>query len=92
MQQRAAVLLRDADAWLMPTVAVRPPRLDALERDEDFFAVNGLVLRNASVINFLDGCAATLPAGEGIGLGVCGLHGSDARVLQVAAAIERAFD
>jgi aspartyl-tRNA(Asn)/glutamyl-tRNA(Gln) amidotransferase subunit A len=91
MQQRAAFLLRDADAWLMPTVAVRPPRLDALDR-EDFFAVNGLVLRNASVINFLDGCAATLPAGEGIGLGVCGLHGSDARVLQVAAAIERAFD
>ena len=89
MQQRAAVLLRDADAWLMPSVAVRPPRLDALERDEDFFATNGLVLRNPSVINFLDGCATSLPMGEGMGLGVCGLHGSDARVLQVSAAIER---
>ncbi|WP_011296085.1 amidase [Cupriavidus necator] len=92
MQFRAAVLLRDADAWLMPTVAVVPPRLDAVERDEDFFAVNGLVLRNPSVINFLDGCAVSLPAGEGIGLGVNALHGRDARVLQVAAAIERAFD
>lgn len=91
MQQRAADLLRDADAWLMPSVAVRPPRLDALERDEDFFAINGLVLRNASVINFLDGCAASLPMGEGMGLGVCGLHGGDARALQVAAAIERAL-
>lgn len=91
MQQRAAMLLRDADAWLMPSVAVRPPRLDALARDEDFFAVNGLVLRNASVINFLDGCAASLPMGEGMGLGVCGLHGSDARVLQVSAAIEQAL-
>ncbi|MFJ5380818.1 amidase [Cupriavidus sp. CER94] len=88
MQRRAAELLRDADAWLMPSVAVRPPRLDALQRDEDFFATNGLVLRNPSVINFLDGCAASLPIGEGIGLGVCGLHGNDARVLQVAAAIE----
>lgn len=91
MQQRAADLLRDADAWLMPSVAVRPPRLDALERDEDFFAINGLVLRNASVINFLDGCAASLPMGEGMGLGVCGLHGGDARALQVAAAIEHAL-
>lgn len=91
MQQRAANLLRDADAWLMPSVAIRPPRLDALERDEDFFAINGLVLRNPSVINFLDGCAASLPMGEGMGLGVCGLHGADARVLQVSAAIEQAL-
>jgi aspartyl-tRNA(Asn)/glutamyl-tRNA(Gln) amidotransferase subunit A len=88
MQRQAAMLLREADAWLMPTVAVQPPRLDALERDEDFFAVNALVLRNPSVINFLDGCAVSLPAAQGIGLGVCGLHGKDARVLQVAAAIE----
>ncbi|MGO4326218.1 amidase, partial [Cupriavidus sp. M-11] len=91
MQARAAGLLREADAWLMPTVAVRPPRLDALQSDEAFFATNGLVLRNASVINFLDGCAVSLPlpvAGQGIGLGVCGLNGQDARVLQVAGAIE----
>ncbi|WP_042877690.1 amidase [Cupriavidus necator] len=91
MQHRASERLRDADAWLMPTVAVRPPRLDALGRDEDFFAVNGLVLRNPSVINFLDGCAVTLPVAQGIGLGVCALHGQDARVLQVAGAIERSL-
>jgi len=91
MQARAAGLLREADAWLMPTVAVRPPRLDALDSDEAFFATNGLVLRNPSVINFLDGCAVSLPlpaAEQGIGLGVCGLGGQDARVLQVAGAIE----
>jgi len=91
MRELAAARLREADAWLMPTVAVRPPRVDALARDEDFFAVNGLVLRNPSVINFLDGCAASLPVGQGIGLGVCGQRGQDARVLQVAAAIEAAF-
>ncbi|MDF3832037.1 amidase [Cupriavidus basilensis] len=91
MQAHAGELLREADAWLMPTVAVRPPRLDALETDDAFFATNGLVLRNPSVINFLDGCAVSLPlpaAERGIGLGVCGLHGNDARVLQVAGAIE----
>jgi aspartyl-tRNA(Asn)/glutamyl-tRNA(Gln) amidotransferase subunit A len=88
MQRHAAERLRDADAWLMPTVATRPPRLDALDRDEDFFATNALVLRNPSVINFLDGCAVSLPVAQGIGLGVCGLHGSDARVLQVAGSIE----
>ncbi|NYH99924.1 amidase [Cupriavidus plantarum] len=91
MRAEAAYLLRDADAWLMPTVAVRPPRLDALQADDAFFATNGLVLRNASVINFLDGCAASLPLGNGIGLGVCGLHGRDARVLQVSGAIEAAL-
>ncbi|GAB7548201.1 amidase [Cupriavidus sp. 8B] len=94
MQARAADLLREADAWLMPTVAVRPPRLDALQSDEAFFATNGLVLRNPSVLNFLDGCAVSLPmpaAEQGIGLSVGGLNGRDARVLQVAGAIEAAL-
>ncbi|OWT54502.1 amidase [Candidimonas nitroreducens] len=88
MQACAAWRLREADAWLMPSVAICPPRLDALESDEAFFAVNAQALRNSSVINFLDGCAATLPLGNGVGLSVCGLHGQDARVLQVAGAIE----
>ncbi|QOT77896.1 amidase [Cupriavidus basilensis] len=94
MQARAADLLREADAWLMPTVAVRPPRLDALQSDEAFFATNGLVLRNPSVLNFLDGCAVSLPmpaAEQGMGLSVGGLNGRDARVLQVAGAIEAAL-
>jgi aspartyl-tRNA(Asn)/glutamyl-tRNA(Gln) amidotransferase subunit A len=89
----AADRLRDADAWLMPTVAVVPPRVRDLEQDDAFFATNGLVLRNASVINFLDGCAVSLPSGEpGVGLAVCGLRDADARVLQVSAAIEAALN
>lgn len=88
MRASAARRLREADAWLMPSVATRPPRLDSLVRDEDFFAINGLVLRNSSVINFLDGCAVSLPLAQGIGLSVCGLQGQDARVLQVAGALE----
>ena len=33
----------------------------AFERDEDYRRLNALILRNTSVINFLDGCAATVP-------------------------------
>jgi aspartyl-tRNA(Asn)/glutamyl-tRNA(Gln) amidotransferase subunit A len=84
--------LGDADAWLMPTVAVVPPTLADLTEDEAFFATNGLVLRNTSVINFLDGCALSLPCQHAeelpVGLSIAGLHGQDARVLQVSRAIE----
>ena len=85
--------LGDADAWLMPSVAVVPPELAPLEQDDGhFFATNGLVLRNTSVINFLDGCAIGLPchvAGElPVGLSIAGLNGQDARLLQIARSVE----
>lgn len=85
--------LGDADAWLLPSVAVVPPVLSALEQDdEQFFATNGLVLRNTSVINFLDGCALSLPCHRGgelpVGLSIAGLNRQDARVLQVARSVE----
>ena len=31
------------------------------ERDDAFFRINSLLLRNTSVINMLDGCALSLP-------------------------------
>ena len=85
--------LRAFDAWLMPTVAIIAPLLAPLENsDNAFFATNGLVLRNASVINFLDGCALSIPCqvpGEpGVGLSVCGLAGDDAKILQIGRALE----
>ena len=81
------------DAWLMPSVAILAPQVAALEADDaTFFATNGLVLRNASVINFLDGCALSLPChadGElPVGLGICALAGEDARVLRIGRAVE----
>jgi aspartyl-tRNA(Asn)/glutamyl-tRNA(Gln) amidotransferase subunit A len=89
MMAVAADRLREADAWLMPTVAVVPPRVSDLQQDDAFFATNAMVLRNTSVLNFLDGCAVSLPTGQaGIGLAVCGLHNADARLLQVSGAIE----
>jgi aspartyl-tRNA(Asn)/glutamyl-tRNA(Gln) amidotransferase subunit A len=88
--------LRPFDAWLMPSVASVAPLLAPLqESDEAFFATNGLVLRNASVINFLDGCALSVPCPVGtglpVGLGICGLAGQDARVLQIGRAVEAAL-
>ncbi len=81
------------DAWLMPSVAIVAPEVAPLEADDTaFFATNGLVLRNASVINFLDGCALSLPCHAAgalpVGLGICGLAGSDTRILSIGRAVE----
>ncbi|BCL87944.1 amidase [Ralstonia pseudosolanacearum] len=88
--------LGNLDAWLMPTVAVVPPEVAPLEADDArFFHTNARVLRNPSAINFLDGCALTLPihaAGElPVGLSLCGLADDDARILRVGRAVESAL-
>ncbi|KJK00094.1 amidase [Burkholderiaceae bacterium 26] len=88
--------LGNLDAWLMPTVAIVPPEVAPLEADDaQFFRTNALALRNPSVINFLDGCALTLPvhaAGElPVGLSLSGLANDDARILRVGRAVEAAL-
>ncbi len=83
------------DALLMPTVAITAPPIAAFERDEDYRHLNALILRNPSVINFLDRCAVTIPiqpAGTPpVGLMVIGEHGADRRLLALAQGIERAL-
>jgi len=50
------------DALLAPTVPLLPPPIAPLVADDArFFSVNALLLRNPSVVNFLDGCAISLP-------------------------------
>ncbi len=93
LQAAARERLHGLDAWLMPTVPLLAPRLaDVAADDERFFAANARALRNPSAINFLDGCALSLPCGTPgalpVGLSIAGLHGSDARVLQVGRAVE----
>ncbi len=53
--------LEGFDALLCPTVPIVAPAIDALATDEAFFKANGLLLRNTFAINFLDGCAFSLP-------------------------------
>jgi aspartyl-tRNA(Asn)/glutamyl-tRNA(Gln) amidotransferase subunit A len=85
------------DAIVMPTVACVAPPIDEVEAsDEAYFRWNARVLRNTGLVNFWDGCAATLschaPGDAPVGLMVCGIALADRGVLAVAQAIERALD
>ncbi len=81
------------DALLSPTVPMVAPPLEPLVASDDlFFATNGRLLRNPSVVNFFDGCALSLPCqlpGQlPVGLMVWGPAMADDQVLSVALAIE----
>lgn len=85
----------DFDALLMPTVAITAPPIAAFAQDEDYFRLNALILRNTSVINFLDRCAITVPIHQPdtmpIGLMVVGEHNHDQHLFGVARGIEGAM-
>ena len=86
----------EVDALIMPTVPRIAPRIEELERSpESFRLANGAMLRNTSLINFLDGCALSLPISPPrtapVGLMVVGFAGEDERVLAVGLAIEAAL-
>jgi aspartyl-tRNA(Asn)/glutamyl-tRNA(Gln) amidotransferase subunit A len=85
--------LQGFDAMLSPTVALVAPELAPLVADDvAFFKANRLLLRNPSAINYLDGCAFSLPcqaAGElPVGLMVSAVRGHDARLAAIALALE----
>jgi aspartyl-tRNA(Asn)/glutamyl-tRNA(Gln) amidotransferase subunit A len=89
-------LAAPCDALVMPAVpCVAPAIAEADASDEAYMRCNLRILRNARLVNFFDGCAATLPchaAGEApVGLMVCGAAMSDRHVLAVARAIEGAL-
>ncbi len=84
------------DAMLMPTVPVVPPALASLEQDDDLYArSNWLILRNPSIINFLDGCAVTLPCHARdqapVGLMLAAGPNQDEQLLAAALACEQAL-
>jgi aspartyl-tRNA(Asn)/glutamyl-tRNA(Gln) amidotransferase subunit A len=83
------------DALLMPTVAITAPPMAAFEQDEDYWRLNALLLRNTSVVNFLDRCALTVPiqtAGPPVGLMIVGEHGADRKLLSVGLGIEQVIN
>jgi aspartyl-tRNA(Asn)/glutamyl-tRNA(Gln) amidotransferase subunit A len=85
-----------ADAILMPTVPRIAPRIaDLRATDGAYFEANAAMLRNPSVINFLDGCALSIPChrpGEApVGLMIAGLTMQDEKVLSAGVAIESAL-
>ncbi len=94
---RMEAALADFDGVLSPTVPVTAPPIAGVapgaERDAAFFALNGLLLRNPSVVNMLDGCAISLPCqapGDmpvGLMLWHAGLH--DDSILRIGLQIEQ---
>ena len=90
---RVEAAVEPFDALLAPTVPmVAPPIAPLQANDEAFFAANARLLRNPSAVNFLDGCALSLPCHEPggwpVGLMVFAPALRDDRVLSVALAIE----
>jgi Asp-tRNA(Asn)/Glu-tRNA(Gln) amidotransferase A subunit family amidase len=91
--------LHGFDAVLSPTVPVVAPALAEVapgsERDEAFFRINALLLRNPSVVNMLDGCAISVPcqAPGDLPAGLMIWHGAlqDDAVLNIAVQVEAAL-
>ena len=84
------------DAFVMPSVpCIAPTIAEADASDEDYFRWNMRILRNNGLVNFLDGCGASLPChapgAAPVGLMVCGVAGTDRHTLAAAATIERAL-
>lgn len=84
------------DAMIMPTIPIVPPELaPLLESDQAYAQTNMLVLRNPSVINFLDGCAVSLPChapgSAPVGLMLATVADRDESLLSLAQACEAAI-
>ena len=84
------------DAVLSPTTPITGPKISDVapgaERDAEFFRVNGLLLRNTSAVNTLDGCGISLPChapGE-LPVGMMAWHAAmhDDTILQLALLLE----
>ena len=87
------MLMAPFDAFLAPTSpCIAPSIAEASASDDAYFRWNGRILRNTGLVNFLDGCAATLPChakGEApVGLMVSGVAMADRHVLAVARTVE----
>ena len=83
----------DIDAWLLPTVPrIAPLISDLVSDDAAYVQANVTMLRNTSIVNFLDGCALSIPChlpGEApVGLMVAAPRGQDHQLLRIGAAIE----
>lgn len=83
------------DALILPTVPLVAPTISELEDDQNYGRVNLIMLRNPSIVNFLDGCAISVPChapGEApVGLMIVGERGADQRLIAIARAIEESL-
>jgi len=80
------------DAMIMPTVPIVAPTLAELADDNAYYRANAIILRNPTLINFLDGCALSLPChvpgSAPVGLMLAAAGGRDRSVLALGMAAE----
>ncbi len=93
---RMNIALAGFDAVVCPTVACIAPEIAPLIADDElFFKTNARILRNTAWVNFMDGCALTMPCqptGDApVGLQLVGLHGRDHAVLALGLGCEAAL-
>jgi aspartyl-tRNA(Asn)/glutamyl-tRNA(Gln) amidotransferase subunit A len=80
------------DALILPTTPIAPPRISKFGPEDSYWKLNYLLLRNPSQINFLDGCAISMPCHApgnppaGLMIAAPAMH--DTRVLAMAIAVE----
>jgi aspartyl-tRNA(Asn)/glutamyl-tRNA(Gln) amidotransferase subunit A len=91
LQASMARALKDVDVWVHPTVPCTAMEIAALASDDAYTAANRLILRNPSLVNFLDGCAISLPChapgSAPVGLSLVGRCGDDLQLLAIARAV-----
>jgi aspartyl-tRNA(Asn)/glutamyl-tRNA(Gln) amidotransferase subunit A len=84
------------DALVMPTVPSIAPVIADLDADEDrYHTSNLLMLRNPTFINFLDGCALSIPCHDvgtaPVGLMLARFDHEDRKLLAIGEAVEEAL-
>jgi aspartyl-tRNA(Asn)/glutamyl-tRNA(Gln) amidotransferase subunit A len=89
---RVSRQIRKFDAVLMPTIPLVAPALSELTSDDGYVRADGLALRNPSIVNFINGCAISLPCHDPgtapVGLSLFGPANTDVALLSVAKVVE----
>ena len=85
--------MANLDGWILPTLPIPAPELNAIDTQEQAETLQKLTGRNLSFVNKLGFTAVTVPAGltgEGlpVGLQLLAPAGQDARLLGMARAVE----
>ncbi len=91
--REVGALLAPFDAFLMPTTPCIAPTIAEVDADDEAYTRWTMrILRNVGLVNFLDGCALSLPCHAPgtapVGLSVCGPALTDRHVLAVSRAVE----
>ncbi len=96
LQASVAQRLAGFDGYLMPATAITAPLIAAVQEQDAFLATNALLLRNATVGNFMGHCGISLPCQPRrtapVGLSLSMIGGKDDALLALAATVEEILE